>query len=232
MIAHHFRLLTSVGIAACLLGASQPAGAQSDAECLQDLAEAESAHLGVLEHLGSFELRGLATLRNAARVLVQNDKEDACEELAEAVSEILEERRDELVDAGLMVEVGDEDRMAQLQNASRVQDLALPLRAGDIIGKAVRNMQDVYLGEISDVVFDPEGRQMTHALVEVGGFLGLGEEVVAVPMSTLRVTDNMSAFIVDSFGGWPRWNAKSWMTNSKKSSALSKTLKCYWLANN
>jgi hypothetical protein len=38
---------------------------------------------------------------------------------------------------------------------------------------------------------------MTHALVEVGGFLGLGEEVVAVPMSTLRVTDNMSAFIVD-----------------------------------
>jgi sporulation protein YlmC with PRC-barrel domain len=197
MITRRAKLLTSLGIGAGLLGIGLPAAAQSDAECLNDFAAVESKHLGVLEHMGSFELRGLSTLRNAARVLATNDQEEACEELVEAVSEILAGRREELVDAGLMVEVGEEDRMAQLQSASRIEDLAVPLRAGDLIGKALRNMRDEYLGEISDVVFDPEGRQMTHALVEVGGFLGLGEEIVAVPLSALRVSDNLNTFILD-----------------------------------
>lgn len=197
MITRPSQLVISLGIGVSLLGWSQPAAAQSDAECLQNLAEVEAKQLGVLEHMGSFEMRSLSTLRNAARVLARNDQEDACEALVEAVSEILEGRRAELVDAGLMVEAGDEDRMAQLKSASRIQDLAVPLRAGDIIGKTLRNTQDEYLGEISDVVFDPEGRQMTHALVEVGGFLGLGEEIVAVPFGTLRITDNLNTFILD-----------------------------------
>jgi sporulation protein YlmC with PRC-barrel domain len=192
----HCRILTSLALGAGLLGSSQPVAAQADAECLQDLADVESTHLGVLEHMSSFELRGLSTLRNAARVLVRNEKEDACEELVEAASEILEDRRAELVDAGLMVEVGDQDRLAQLQKASRVQDLVVPLRAGDVIGAPLHNTENRYLGEISDVVFDPDGRQMTHALVEVGGFLGLGGEIVAVPMNALRVTDNQSTFVL------------------------------------
>jgi sporulation protein YlmC with PRC-barrel domain len=191
-----FRIATTLALGAGLLGLSQPAAAQSDAECLQDLAEVESTHLGVLEHMGSFELRSLSTLRNAARVLVRNEKDDACEELVEAASEILEDRREELVDAGLMVEVGDQDRIAQLESASRIQDLVVPLRAGDVIGAPLRNTNDQYLGEISDVVFDPDGRQMTHVLVEVGGFLGLGEEIVAVPLNALRATDNNSTFVL------------------------------------
>ena len=196
MITRRAKLLTTLGLGAGLLGIGQPATAQSD-ECLNEFAAVEAKQLGVLEHMGSFELRSLSTLRNAARVLATNDQEDACEELVEAVSDILDGRREELVDAGLMVEVGEEDRMLQLQNASRIEDLAVPLRAGDVIGKAVRNMQDEYLGEISDVVFDPEGGHMTHALVEVGGFLGLGEEIVAVPLSALRVSNNLNTFILD-----------------------------------
>jgi hypothetical protein len=190
-------LLAALGLGAGPLLLDRPARAQADPECLKDLAAAESAHLGILEHMSSFELRSLSTLRNAARVLTRNDQEDACEELVEAVAEILDDRRDEMVDAGLMVSAEDQDRVAQLQSASRVEDLVRPLRAGDVIGAGLRNTQDEYLGEISDVVFDPEGRQMTHALVEVGGFLGLGQEVVAVPLSALRVTDNMSTFLLE-----------------------------------
>src|SRR5918995_1739288 len=75
--------------------------------------------------------------------------------------------------------------------------LERPLRAGDIIGSSLRNTQDQYLGEISDVVFDPNSHEITHALVEKGGFLGLGQEVVAVPMTALRVTDDLEIFVVD-----------------------------------
>ena len=180
-----------------LIGAGAPALAQTDSECLRELAEAESQQVGVLEHLSSFERRSLTTLRNAVHVLVRTGKEDACEEVVEAVEEILSERREELVDAGLMVSADDQPRINRLENAPNVDQLVQPLRAGDVIGSSLRNTQDEYLGEISDVVFDPEGHEITHALVEVGGFLGLGEEVVAVPRSALRVTEDLETFVVD-----------------------------------
>lgn len=184
-------------VGSIVVGVGSPALAQDDAECLRDLADIEARHLGVLDHLGSFERRSLATLRNAAHVLVRTGQEDACEEVVEAVEDILSERREEFVEAGLMVEVDDEARITQLKTAPQVVQLERPLRAGDIIGSSLRNTQDEYLGEISDVVFDPDSHEITHALVEKGGFLGLGQEVVAVPMTALRVTDDLETFVVD-----------------------------------
>ena len=194
--------MTSIGIrcamisGSILLGLGSPALAQEDSECLRDLADIEARQLGVLEHLGSFERRSLTTLRNAVHVLVRTGQEDACEEVVEAVEDILSERREEFVEAGLMVEADDQARITQLETAPKVDQLERPLRAGDVIGSSLRNTQDQYLGEIGDVVFDPDSHEITHALVEKGGFLGLGQEVVAVPMTALRVTDDLETFIV------------------------------------
>lgn len=65
------------------------------------------------------------------------------------------------------------------------------LRVTDLIG------QPVYvatggdgreaIGDISDVLMTPEGR-MTMALVGVGGFLGVGERTVALPLDELTIT--------------------------------------------
>lgn len=190
-------VLPAVAAGAFLTGVHQPAFAQLDSDCLEEMAAVEAAHLGVLEHLSSFELRSLATLRNAGRVLARYEREDTCEELAETMGEILSERREELIEAGLMVEVDDQARIEQLETAPKVDQLVAPLRAGNIIGGALRNTRDQYLGEIDDVVFDPDGSRITHALVEVGGFLGIGEDIVAVPLSALRVTDSMNTYVVD-----------------------------------
>jgi sporulation protein YlmC with PRC-barrel domain len=196
MITTRIRLLGSIGGGSLLLGLAGPALAQDDSECLRDLADIEARQVGVMEHLGSFERRSLSTLRNAANVLVRTGHDDACEEVVEAVEEILGERRDELVETGVMVDVDDQERVNQLESAPKVTALEQPLRAGDMIGKSLRNTRDEYLGEISDVVFDPEGGGITHALVEIGGFLGLGEDVVGVPLSALQVTDDRSTYII------------------------------------
>jgi sporulation protein YlmC with PRC-barrel domain len=173
-----------------------PALAQTDSECLRDLAEIEARQVGVMEHVSPFERRSLSTLRNAVHVLVRTGHDDACEEVVEAVNEILGARRDELVDSGVMVDVDDQERVTQLENAPQVTELQQPLRAGDMIGGSLRNTRDEHLGQISDVVFDPETNQITHALAEVGGFLGLGEDVVAVPLSALRVTDDRETYVL------------------------------------
>ena len=196
MITTRIRLLAGIGGGSLLVGLAAPALAQTDSECLRDLADIEARQVGVMEHMGSFERRSLATLRNAVHVLARTGHDDACEGVVEAVADILGARRDELVDAGVMVDVDDQERVSQLESAPQVTALEQPLRAGDMIGSALRNTRDEYLGEISDVVFDPENRSITHALVEVGGFLGLGEDVVAVPLSALRVTDDRETYVV------------------------------------
>ena len=196
MITTRIRLLSGIGGGGMLLGLAAPAAAQTDSECLRDLANVEARQVGVMEHMGSFERRSLATLRNAVHVLVRTGHDDACEEVVEAVEEILGQRRDELVDAGIMVDVSDQERVTQLETAPQVTELEQPLRAGNMIGGALRNTRDEHLGEISDVVFDPETNQITHVLAEVGGFLGLGKDVVAVPLSALRVTDDHETYVL------------------------------------
>jgi len=196
MTKTRIRLLGGLGGCSLLTLMTAPALAQADSECLRDLADVEARQVGVMEHLSSFERRSLSTLRNAVHVLVRTGHDDACEEVVEAVAEILGERRDELVDSGVMVEVDDQERVTQLENAPQVTELEQPLRAGDMIGGSLRNTRDEHLGQISDVVFDPESNQITHVLAEVGGFLGLGEDVVAVPLSALRVTDDHETYVL------------------------------------
>jgi sporulation protein YlmC with PRC-barrel domain len=196
MTKTRIRLLGGLGGCSLLTFMAGPALAQADSECLRDLADVEARQVGVMEHLSSFERRSMTTLRNAVHVLVRTGHDDACEEVVEAVAEILGTRRDELVDSGVMVDVDDQERVTQLETAPQVTELEQPLRAGNMIGGSLRNTRDEHLGEISDVVFDPETNQITHVLAEVGGFLGLGQDVVAVPLSALRVTDDHETYVL------------------------------------
>jgi hypothetical protein len=59
-------------------------------------------------------------------------------------------------------------------------------RAADIVGKSLWTRDGERVGEISGVVRSLADRQ-PHALVDVGGLLGLGERTVAVPLDAARV---------------------------------------------
>ncbi|HEX9171824.1 MAG TPA: PRC-barrel domain-containing protein [Telluria sp.] len=55
----------------------------------------------------------------------------------------------------------------------------------DLIGKVVINDADDRIGKVEDVIISPDN-QATYAIVGVGGFLGLGRNDVAVPMTQLQ----------------------------------------------
>jgi sporulation protein YlmC with PRC-barrel domain len=58
-------------------------------------------------------------------------------------------------------------------------------RASDVVGMQVRNLQGERLGNIEDLVFDFDTGQIAYAVVNVGGFLGIGGRLVAVPLEAL-----------------------------------------------
>lgn len=62
-------------------------------------------------------------------------------------------------------------------------------RSTELVGRDVYGSNNEDIGEINDVLIDRSGR-VSAVLLGVGGFLGLGEKDVAVPMSALQFQAN------------------------------------------
>ena len=67
----------------------------------------------------------------------------------------------------------------------RVIDLAR-IRADEVVGSDVYNLESREVGEVEDIVVGTSDNAL-YAIVEVGGFLGVGEREVAVPFDRLRI---------------------------------------------
>ena len=78
-------------------------------------------------------------------------------------------------------------RAAQLV-AVDVKPLAEAYRASRLIGATVQNDKNEKIGVVDDLIVTPND-QVLFAVISVGGFLGLGRRLVAVPYSSLTVDD-------------------------------------------
>jgi hypothetical protein len=54
-----------------------------------------------------------------------------------------------------------------------------------VVGVPVYNAQKEAIGKISDLLMDPQAR-VANAILSVGGYLGVGERLVQVPLDMLR----------------------------------------------
>jgi sporulation protein YlmC with PRC-barrel domain len=59
--------------------------------------------------------------------------------------------------------------------------------ASNFIGSAVYSTANENIGDINDLVFDADGK-VNAAVIGVGGFLGMGEKDVAVPLDKITLT--------------------------------------------
>lgn len=66
-----------------------------------------------------------------------------------------------------------------------VARVAVGLRASKLVGATVVNSNNESIGKIDDLVVNPKDR-VTYAILSVGGFLGIGNKLVAVPFDSLK----------------------------------------------
>lgn len=73
------------------------------------------------------------------------------------------------------------------------------MRGSEIVGANIFNQQGEDLGEINDVLFDENTGGMTHAVLAMGGFLGIGEKLTAVPWKHIRQSEkDTKGFVVEA----------------------------------
>jgi sporulation protein YlmC with PRC-barrel domain len=61
-------------------------------------------------------------------------------------------------------------------------------RASKVVGLSVYNNKDESIGSISDLLMDKSGN-VKAAVIGVGGFLGMGEHLVAIPFDKIKFVD-------------------------------------------
>jgi len=71
------------------------------------------------------------------------------------------------------------------------------LKASDLIGMKVQGTDGKNLGKIRDLVIDPDG-DIQYAVLDFGGFLGVGDKYFAVPWDALQRTDNGKKIALDT----------------------------------
>jgi sporulation protein YlmC with PRC-barrel domain len=80
---------------------------------------------------------------------------------------------------------------------SEARDKSTVLKASSLIGKKVQDTEGKKLGDIKDLVIDPADGDIQYAVLDFGGFLGLGDKYFAVPWDALQLTDDQKAVVLD-----------------------------------
>jgi sporulation protein YlmC with PRC-barrel domain len=62
-------------------------------------------------------------------------------------------------------------------------------RMSKLIGSSVINDKNEKIGTVDDVIADKDKKQLSFAVLPVGGFLGVGGHLVAVPYDSLVIDD-------------------------------------------
>ncbi len=121
---------------------------------------------------------------SAASELATNDVEA---ELAEDIA-VAETEMSEPADT-MVVATGDRPMLNRptVEREGYVEVAMDELTADDIEGTTVYGANDENVGEVGELILSADGGTIERAVINVGGFLGLGEKHVAVPLDELQI---------------------------------------------
>jgi len=92
--------------------------------------------------------------------------------------------------------------------------LAQVQRASKLIGTSVKNLQDEKLGKVENLLVDMASGRVVAVIVSSGGFLGMGDELSAVPPTALRFTPDRDTLQLDAskemLSSAPHFKANQW----------------------
>lgn len=68
--------------------------------------------------------------------------------------------------------------------------------ADTLVGNDVYNHKDEDLGDIKEIMLDMRSGKVGYAVLSLGGFLGMGEKLFAVPWNALTLDTNNKRFVL------------------------------------
>ena len=89
------------------------------------------------------------------------------------------------------------DKPADAATMVQKHDPCFVHKGSELLGSNVKNPQGEDLGDIKDLVINPESGEIEYAVLSFGGFLGMGDKLFAVPWDVLEIDEANHSFILD-----------------------------------
>jgi sporulation protein YlmC with PRC-barrel domain len=87
--------------------------------------------------------------------------------------------------------------VAVLPSLADARDKSGVLKATDLIGMKVQDTSGKRLGDIKDLVIDPGDGDIQYAVLDFGGFAGIGDKYFAVPWDALKLDRDRKNIALD-----------------------------------
>lgn len=132
---------------------------------------------------------------------VTEEVAEANEEMTEEAAETEAEMTEEPAEGEETTEMASTESSESMEAGNRVAFTDAKLEATEIIGMRVYGANDEDLGEISEILLSKDG-QAEGVIIDVGGFLGIGEKPVAVAFDAIelaRSEDDMWSGVYTNF---------------------------------
>src|SRR6185437_8964317 len=71
------------------------------------------------------------------------------------------------------------------------------LAASTLTKDSVFNLRDENVGSIKEIMLDVPSGRVAYAVLSVGGFLGMGDRLFAIPWEALTLDEDRECFILD-----------------------------------
>jgi sporulation protein YlmC with PRC-barrel domain len=139
----------------------------------------------------------MRALRDAAYVYAWDGDEQSCQMVLGSMRTVYIEHQKVVGTRADDPNVGTAWRRAHLARAKPVAEMGHVMRADILIGSEIRNLKDEKLGEVDDIVLNPEQRGILYVLASRGGFLGFSKKLVAIRWSDLRATEDHELYVLD-----------------------------------
>ena len=109
----------------------------------------------------------------------------------------------------------DKDRLStECQAMIPASRLSHVQKASKLMGTSVKNLQDEKLGKVDNILVDLPSGRIVAVIVSSGGFLGMGDELSAIPPSALRFTTERDTLQLDTskemLSAAPHFKANQW----------------------
>lgn len=170
----------------------------------------------------------IRALDGAARVYAYAGDERSCQQTLASMRAVYDEHQKLLGKDDPNVRMA--WRRAHLARAKPVAEMDHLMRASILIGSEIRNLKDERLGEITDIVLNPDRRDILYVLASHGGFLGFGEKLVAVRWTDLRATEDHQLYVLDvaptAFDDAPAVDRRNFVATAE--SGWQRVLAQYW----
>jgi len=113
------------------------------------------------------------------------------------------------------------DEAWEKNRASRERQSMIPMsrldnvqKASKLMGASIKNLQDEKIGRIENLLMDLTSGRIVAVIVSTGGFLGIGDELSALPPTALRFNEDRDALQLDAskemLGSAPHFKNDQW----------------------